>query len=526
MLTPEFLERFPQPIFDLFQDLEDEILSDISRRIAKTGKITDTAQWQIERLSAILSTDEKIKKAISNIDKKAQKEIEKMIKEAAQTSFDAQAAIYYAANKNIKKLTDYSELEMLIDSITRQTQGELKNLTRTMGFVEQVNGKSYVVSLTTAYQKQLDLAQLSVSTGTLDYNTAIRTAVKRLADSGIRFINYESGWTNHLDVAARRAVMTGVNQLSVRMTDFLADELGCEFFEVTAHAGARPSHRVWQGEVYHRGGEKDGYPDLEETTGLGRVDGLCGANCRHSYHPFFPGISERAYSRKQLREIDPPSFTYNGKVYTTYEATQKQREMETAIRKTKRELIGYDSAGLKDDYIATALKLKRQRDAYKEFSYLADMAQQKELTQIYGFGHSQASKAVWANRKEIEKYSKIHYNKNGTIVVTDDWKSKGKVSIPQKYKANAVIETQTTYKNGTSQIDRTIYGEDAIMKTQIHSGSHNRPDQHPFGEQGEHAHHYIWGIDGKLVDRKPVELTEQEKVQHADILGGDTNERK
>ena len=194
-----------------------------------------------------------------------------------------------------------------------------------------------------------------------------------------------------------------MNQLSMRMTDFLADELGCEFFEVTAHAGARPSHRVWQGEVYHRGGEKDGYPDLEETTGLGRVDGLCGANCRHGYHPFFPGISERTYSRKQLREIDPPSFTYNGKVYNTYEATQKQRDMETAIRKTKRELLGYDSAGLKDDYAAAAVKLKRQRDAYKEFSYHADMAQQKELTQIYGFGHSQASKAVW-----VEKVAKSY----------------------------------------------------------------------------------------------------------------------
>ena len=86
MLTPEFLESFPQPIFNLFQDLEDEILADISRRIAKTGKITDTAQWQIDRLGAILSTDEKIKKAISNTDKQAQKEIEKMLNEAAQTS--------------------------------------------------------------------------------------------------------------------------------------------------------------------------------------------------------------------------------------------------------------------------------------------------------------------------------------------------------------------------------------------------------------------------------------------------------
>ena len=190
MLTPEFLASFPQPIFDLFQELEDEILADISRRIAKTGKITDTAQWQMDRLDAILSTDEKIKKAISNTDKQAQKEIEKMLTEAAQTSFDAEAAIYHAANKPVRKLADYSELEILIESITRQTQGELKNLTRTMGFVEQVNGKSRAVSLTNAYQKQLDLAQLSVSTGTLDYNTAIRTAVKRLADSGIRFIDY------------------------------------------------------------------------------------------------------------------------------------------------------------------------------------------------------------------------------------------------------------------------------------------------------------------------------------------------
>ena len=162
MLTPEFLASFPQPIFDLFQDLEDEILADISRRIAKTGKITDTAQWQIERLSAVLSTDEKIKKAISNVNKKAQKEIEKMLTEAAQTSFDAEAAIYHAANKPSRNLADYNELEMLIESIIKQTQGELKNLTRTMGFVEQINGKSRAVSLTNAYQKQLDLAQLSV----------------------------------------------------------------------------------------------------------------------------------------------------------------------------------------------------------------------------------------------------------------------------------------------------------------------------------------------------------------------------
>lgn len=225
--------------------------------------------------------------------------------------------------------------------------------------------------------------------------------VKRLADSGIRFVNYESGWVNHLDVAARRAVLTGVNQMSRQMTDQLADEMGCGFFEVTAHAGVRPSHREWQGQVYHRGGAKDGYADFGSSTGLGTVEGLCGANCRHSYAPFFPGISVRAYSAEALRNIDPTDFTYNGRIYTAYEATQKQREMETAIRKTKRNLICFDAAGLKDDYTVEAIKLNQQRRRYTEFSKAAGFAQQKERTQIYDFGHSQASKAVWASRKSI-----------------------------------------------------------------------------------------------------------------------------
>lgn len=399
MLTPVFLTDFPEPIFKLYQELEDTILADISRRIAKAGKITDTAKWQIERLKAIGVTDEAIKNHIADTNKIARTKLEDMLNGAAQTSYNAESSIYTTARKNPGKLNSHPELQLLIKSIIKQSKGELKNLTRSLGIVELVNGKGKAVDLTKAYQKQLDLAQLSISTGTLDYNTAIRTAVKRLADSGIRFVDYDSGTSNHLDVAARRAVMTGVNQMSVQMTDVLADKLDCEYFEVTAHAGARPNHALWQGKVYHRGGAKNGYQDLESVTGLGSVEGLCGANCRHSYNPFFPGISVRAYSDHTLRNIDPTPFVYHNRVYTAYEATQQQRAMETEMRKTKRQLNCFDAAGLKDDYTAAAVKLKRQQDAYAEFSKASNLFKQKDRAQVYGFGHSQASKAVWANKK-------------------------------------------------------------------------------------------------------------------------------
>ncbi len=401
MLSPNYLKEIPKPITKLFEELEDTILTDISRRIAKAGQVTDTAQWQIDRLKAIGLTEETIRQEIAKTNLLSERQVEKLLRNAAQTSYSAEARIYTSARKYIGNLKEHPELQILIHAVIRQTQGELKNLTRSLGFSQKINGKSSWTNLAAAYQQALDLAQLSVSTGTLDYNTAVRMAVKRLADSGIRFVNYESGWVNHLDVAARRAVTTGVHQMSRQMTDRLADEMGCEFFEVTAHAGARPSHREWQGQVYHRGGAKDGYADFESSTGLGAVDGLCGANCRHSYAPFFPGISVRAYSAEALRNIDPPDFTYNGKIYTAYEATQKQREMETAIRKTKRNLICFDAAGLKDDYTAAAIQLNQQREKYARFSKAAGLAQQKERQQIYGFSHSQASKAVWANRKSI-----------------------------------------------------------------------------------------------------------------------------
>lgn len=145
-------------------------------------------------------------------------------------------------------------------------------------------------------------------------------------------------------------------------------------------------------------------------------------------------------------------------------------------------------------------------------------------TSVSGFGHSEAGRATARYRQKVEKYASLHYNKDGTIVVTDDWKEKGKVSIPQRYKPNAVVETQTVYKSGTVQIDRTIYDENGTLSLQIHSGPHNRPDKHPFGKHGEHVHHNTWNGDGKLLQRDSAGLSDGERIQHRDILGGEESE--
>ena len=147
------------------------------------------------------------------------------------------------------------------------------------------------------------------------------------------------------------------------------------------------------------------------------------------------------------------------------------------------------------------------------FANIAGLKTRKKLLR-----RSISGKSFTAEKNAVTKYARIRYNKNGTIIVTDDWKSRGKVSIPRKYKANAVVETQTEHKNGTVQIDRSIYGADGFLKTQIHSGPHGNMKVHPYGKHGEHAHDYHWNSDGTRKARLDRNLDPLEREEHKDIL--------
>lgn len=148
------------------------------------------------------------------------------------------------------------------------------------------------------------------------------------------------------------------------------------------------------------------YPDFIKSTGYGTGDGLCGWNCRHSFHPYFPGIDTPSYTEKELQNIDPPPVEYNGKKLDYYQQTQKQRSMETAMRKTKREIIAAKAAGDDDMFTAKSVILRRQREEYDKFSKATGLLTQKERTQVYGFDKSISAKAAHAAKKAQNRLDK------------------------------------------------------------------------------------------------------------------------
>lgn len=397
-LTPEQLKNIPENIVKLYRDLEEFIIDDIARRISKAGEVTSTAKWQLERAKD-LSMDN-IEKEIERVLGLANEELENTFKQSALTSVQAESKIYKEAiNKEIK-IKGNTLLEKVLEAAIKQTKGELKNISQSLGFAQIINGKIVYKDIAKFYQDSVDLALMQVNSGVLNSNEAIKQAVKKLADSGLRTIDYENGWSNRVDVAVRRAVVTGSNQMCHKMTELTMKELECEFVETTAHAGARTGkglsgpadHASWQGQVFCYKGKSDKYPDFVSSTGYGTGEGLAGYNCRHSFSPFFPGISKRAYSEEHLNNIDPEPFEYDGKTYTYYEALQRQRKLETSIRQKKRELITYNAAGLKDDFNNSSILLNRLKSEYKSFSNAGDLTVRNDLMQVYKYGQSISQK--------------------------------------------------------------------------------------------------------------------------------------
>ncbi len=396
MLPPSALDRLPDAFVELWQGVEDEILKDIARRIAKTGTITETANWQLWRYQQTEALRSDVVKLLAKYSGKSDAAIRQLLLQAATEAMEREDAIYYHYGLEPPPFEQSAALNNLLDAGARQTAGTWQNLTATTA--NTVTGQ---------FERTLDAAWAKVSTGAFDYKTAVKQAVDSLAD-GMKFVTYPTGHKDSIEVAARRAILTGVNQTAGKLQVTRADEMGVEFFETTAHGGARPSHAEWQGRQFHRGGAVDymgkHYPDFEAATGYGTGAGLCGWNCRHTFFVVFPELGDPpAWTRDQLEELNARNIEYNGKQYTRYEINQMQRARERNVRRWKKRYLAETAAGV--DTTDSAVRLKAARQSLSDFTKATGGRVDSARTSVPKFGRSEGSRANWA-AKDYEKQQK------------------------------------------------------------------------------------------------------------------------
>ena len=492
MLPPSYLDAMPDAFVQLAQQVEDEILQDVARRIGKMGTLTETADWQLWRYQQTEAVRENVVKLLAKYSGKSEATIRRLLKEAATEAMEREDAIYYHYNLEPTPFEESAALNNLLNAGARQTCGTWRNLTATTA--NTVSG---------AFERTLDVAWGKVATGAFDYKTAVKQAVDSLADE-MPEITYPSGHTDSLEVAARRAVLTGVNQTAGKLQEARMDEMNVEFVETSAHGGARPSHAEWQGRRFHRGGAVDylgkHYPDFEQATGYGTGAGLCGWNCRHTFFAVFPELGDPpTWTEESLQELHARNIEYNGKLYTQYEVNQMQRARERNVRRWKKRYLAESAAG--SDTTDSAVRLKAARQSLSEFAKATGGRVDSARTSVHGFGRSASSKAAWAVR-----HNTLTNTAGQTIIKV----SKSNITGPR----NGITQ-KTNAKGG---IDRNYYGPDGRQTKQISNNGHGHKVEEALGKHGEHAHDYIFDAEGHLCGRPSRELTDAERKENSDIL--------
>lgn len=378
-----YRDKYADEIEGLFYDLENRIMLDIVRRIKKEGQITSTADYQIGKLSELGYSSDEIESGLKKALNASYGDIWKLYDDVVEQEYTRNKTIYEQINGKFIPYEDNERLQQQIEAAKKQAGGDLENLTKTLGVVESVGGQMTFLPLTDYYRKALNNAVMDIASGAFDYNSVLQRTVNTLTRSGIRTIDYASGYSSRLPVAARRAVLTAVSQLAGEISEMNAEKLGTEYFEVTYHSGARPSHRKWQGRVYTK-------EELVRICGLGEKTGLKGINCYHDYYPFIPGVSERKYSDKWLREqekLENKKKTFGGKKYTAYEARQKQRQMETSMRAQRQKVRCLEEGGADpEDIIIAKARYQGQLQEYRKFSNAMGLKAQTERVYIDGLG--------------------------------------------------------------------------------------------------------------------------------------------
>lgn len=459
MLPPSYLDQMPDAFVQLWQQVEDEILQDVARRIGKMDKVTAAANWQLWRYQQTEALRNDVVKLLAKYSGKSETAIRKLLLQATTEAMEREDAIYYHYDMEPTPFEESAALNNLLDAGARQTCGTWQNITATTAN-----------TVTGAFERTLDAAWLKVSTGAFDYKTAVKQAVDSLADD-MPMVTYPSGHKDSIEVAARRAVLTGVNQTCGKLQEARMDEMGCEFVETSAHGGARPSHAEWQGRQFHRGGavtyKGKYYPDFYEATHYGSGDGIYGWNCSHTHFAIFPELgAPPQWTREELHELNARNIEWNGKKYTAYEISQMQRARERNVRRWKKRYLAEDAAGL--DPTDAAVRLRAARQSLAEFAQATGGRVDSALTSVPKFGRSEASRANWAARGKSPGNSgtflqKLNYSNN--VSETDRESIESELSILpqwQRDKAESIInKVVMTEKDadgsGYYYPDKTLY---------------------------------------------------------------------
>ncbi len=390
MLSPEYLTNVADPLLKVYEQIEDEILTDIAKKINKNLDVSYETEMWLYSGRDYNELKKKLKPYFKDIDTK----LDLLVEDSIKKHYLDEQNIYSMIDKSLMPFVKNKAVLKQIELYQEAMKKQLHSIANTMGVA--VNDE--FVPLNKLYKHELNKAIVSTRSGIVDKTKAVRRVINNISKGGVKFVNYENSGRNYtLESAVSMNVRSSLNRLSGEISLMNAKEMEHDLMETTAHLGARLSHSVWQGQIVSLSGENTKYLSLEDI-GYGEVTGFMGANCKHNWYPFFEGLSS-PYSSDYLEELQSKTIHYKGKEYSYYEATQIQRQMERDIRNIKKSLLMYNEIDDKEMFMINSAKRKIKKDEYESFSKLIKTPTRLENTQKLYYNKHISGKSVASNIK-------------------------------------------------------------------------------------------------------------------------------
>lgn len=471
------MEKLPKPLEKTISKLELEVMGEVVDRIKKAYEIAPVGEHMLDRLTVLDRSSSSIKKLLKEKLEQANIDIDKIYDKAVEADYITHKDLFTKAGREYLAYEDNEWLKQLVNATREQTKEELKpfeNITRTTGFKIVQNGKLVFTSLSDYFAKSLDKSLIGIASGAYTYSQAIGSVIDEMTNSGLRVVNYASGKTDRIEVAARRSLMTGVAQMTNQINESNAKKLDTDYFEVDWHPGARnkgfgiENHQAWQGKVYSK-------QEMITVCGEGDMLGFAGINCYHIKWPFIKGISKRKYTDEWLKEQNEKENTpkeFNGKEYTVYDALQYQRKLERTIRKLKQDVLLLGRAEVdKDVLIAKQSKLQSVKSLYAEFSKAMGLPQQLERLRVGIRDNNPKDVEDTDKQKENLKYKDVtsewkvvDETKYKEVKDLSEWEHGGnKYTVDGKY----VVLDYDKHEKEVAEIIAKKYGRDVLMVPRI-----------------------------------------------------------
>ena len=400
MLSDEILEKVIARLTNRIEQGNTYVLEQIGKSIKKIGTLSPSKAQQLVQVLKYGGDYDKITKKLAEITKMNVKDIKEIFEEVAKSDYQFAKQFYEYRNKKFIPYEQNKALKTQVEALANVTAKEYANLSRTLAFTRQVNGKVVATPLSKMYNEVLDKAILSVAQGKTTFQEEMYSTIKELASSGLKTIDYDTGRTMRLDSAVRMQMRGALRNLHNKTQQVIGKEYDADGVEISVHLNPAPDHALVQGRQFsNKEFEKfqndedaksyDGmlFPAISEETGHDRR-AISQYNCYHYTFAIILGVNKPEYSNEQLQKIiddNEKGFEYEGKHYTNYEGTQLQRALETEIRKAKDEQIAARAAGIPEDISNAQKRITILTSKYRELVKTSGLKSELERARVSGY---------------------------------------------------------------------------------------------------------------------------------------------